>query len=375
MHSSKSTMHSSKSAPSRVGHLAKRLEEDIRDRALRAGDRYLTATEAGELLGVSTTTAHRALKLLADRDMLTRHQKRGAFVALQPHMPTQTSLRTVYILSAPEVASSYIRSDVIMNGIRSHVGNAINIQFSFLGENESIRYVRELLDSAKVGSEVAGIVSISGPREVYRILARANVPCMVVGSLYVGDPPISSIDSDHGEAGRLLAEYLVGRGHRRIAVFTLSEGRPGDYTFFDGVTKALTAAKLPPDAMLVRHAPRDLKGCLAAARHTLEAADRPTAFIVRHHHLVDRVVQAASDLGLAVPRDVEVVFEDMPATQVKRPSCTHTYPTMGLDEISGLIGRMLRQFGDGEPLERRKIVIPVRLREVREAGVSTNESA
>ena len=41
-----------------------RLEQDIRSRGLRYGNRYLTVLEAGHLLGVSKTTADRAMRIL-----------------------------------------------------------------------------------------------------------------------------------------------------------------------------------------------------------------------------------------------------------------------------------------------------------------------
>ena len=41
-----------------VHRLAKRLEEDIRSRGLKIGDRYLTAHQAAEMLGVSRPTLY-----------------------------------------------------------------------------------------------------------------------------------------------------------------------------------------------------------------------------------------------------------------------------------------------------------------------------
>ena len=60
--------------------LAHRIEADIRSRGLRPGDQYLTAEKAGRALGVSTATASRAMKLMAERDMLIRYRNRGTFV-------------------------------------------------------------------------------------------------------------------------------------------------------------------------------------------------------------------------------------------------------------------------------------------------------
>ena len=91
-------MSSTDTPTSSLHHLASRLEQDIRQRGLWAGDRYLTASEAAELLGVSTATAHRAMQVLAQRRMLVRHPSRGTFVGPHFEMKQNTMIRTVCAL-------------------------------------------------------------------------------------------------------------------------------------------------------------------------------------------------------------------------------------------------------------------------------------
>ena len=64
---------------SKLERLAVRLEQDIRQRGLYAGDRYLTAPEAANLLDVSAGMAHRAMRVLAQRQMLVRRRNCGTF--------------------------------------------------------------------------------------------------------------------------------------------------------------------------------------------------------------------------------------------------------------------------------------------------------
>src|SRR6185312_4013926 len=83
---------------STVVQLAEFVARDIQARGLKPGDRYLTTAEIGEQFDVSYATAHRALNILADRDMVIRRQNRGTFVG--PRMEEQFSTRipTVCIL-------------------------------------------------------------------------------------------------------------------------------------------------------------------------------------------------------------------------------------------------------------------------------------
>ena len=276
-------------------------------------------------------------------------------------MQNLSTTRTVYIMLPLELEDVPIRSDLIIKGIRD-VFQGVNIQFGFYSRDEYILHVRELINSAKSGSHVAGLVPMSAPREVYQLLAASSVPGVVMGTPYIGDPPIASVDTDNRAAGRLLTEYLVERGHDRIAILSISEGRPGDYDFYDGVMEALTAASLPPTALLIRNVPDDFNSCSTIARHTLESADRPTAFIARHAYAAELITAAATGMGFKVPEDIEVVFEDLLATQSDRQQCVCTRPKVCTKDVFAQIGKMLKALSEGKTLQQQRMVIPVELR-------------
>jgi DNA-binding LacI/PurR family transcriptional regulator len=102
-----------------------------------------------------------------------------------------------------------------------------------------------LIESAKAAGETAGFIAISCPREVYRILSDTNLPMVIHGSAYLDQENIPSVDVDNREAGKLLTEYLIQRGHRRMALLCVTDHLPGDNLFFDGTSEPLTAARLP----------------------------------------------------------------------------------------------------------------------------------
>ena len=64
-----------------IQEAAEILEQHIRRSGLKAGDRYITAKDAGKLLGKSVMTAQRAMTLLAQRKLLERRPKAGTFIA------------------------------------------------------------------------------------------------------------------------------------------------------------------------------------------------------------------------------------------------------------------------------------------------------
>ena len=191
--------------------LAGRIERDIRSRGLVPGDRYLTSAEAGILLGVSAATAHRAMTILVDRQLLVRRRRSGTFVGPRAESWRAGRVQSVYVLATEQGTLELPPADLLIQGIRSAVAGA-GIHFSFLPASGRVPLVRQLLETPLRTGELAGVVPVSCGREVYRFLAEHGVPTVVFGSLYAPQERLSSIDADSREIGRLLVEHLVSGG-------------------------------------------------------------------------------------------------------------------------------------------------------------------
>ena len=128
------------------------------------------------------------------------------------------------MLPAGDPTATHWSYQPFIAGIRSAIPE-INVQFTFVPENDPVAYVRELIDGSRASGQFAGVVAVSCPPEVYRFLAELRVPAVVYGSLYSSELPIASVDIDNCQCGRLLTQYLVDRGHRRMALL-MTGGRP-----------------------------------------------------------------------------------------------------------------------------------------------------
>ena len=126
-----------------VHRLAKVLEEDIRSRGLKIGDRYLTAHEAAEMLGVSRATAQRAMKVLGDSEMLLRRRSLGTFIGPGAVDSSNSKVRTVYVIS-PEEEHNSVWASWMPRGIRRESGGT-NVNFGFVPKHDSIGYLKQLV--------------------------------------------------------------------------------------------------------------------------------------------------------------------------------------------------------------------------------------
>ena len=203
--------------------LAARLEEDIRNRRLSVGDRYLTASQAADFLGVSTSTAHRALSFLAEKDVLLRRHKVGTFVGPQAVVQPPGAKLFHFVIHEEDEGVSPILSIESVQAIRAQLGGG-HIQFTFVPEHNAATRLAEAFGMS--ANPPDGVIAVSCPPDVYRYLAESRIPTVVVGATYAGQAPLPSIDIDQAASARLLLKYLLDRGHRRIVFYTSHMSRP-----------------------------------------------------------------------------------------------------------------------------------------------------
>ena len=127
---------------------------------------------------------------------------------------------------------------------------------------------------------------------------------------------LSSVVIDDREGGSLVGEYLIRRGHRRMAYLGISQ-KP-DYSIYpererlEGFQQALQQAGLellPEDS---REAPYTVEDNYRVALEMLAEVERPTAVFAASDLQAVGVMKAARQLGLRIPGDLAVIgFDDL----------------------------------------------------------------
>ncbi len=140
--------------------------------------------------------------------------------------------------------------------------------------------------------------------------------------------PYDTVHPDDELAGRQLTEYLIERGHTRIAfVNRVQTGHYSCEAREAGYVAAMKAAQLPVQALdppAAITADEGYRQHYAFFRGLLSRPDRPTAVVSYEAKVVIAYQQAAQDLGLDFPGDAAfVAFGD------QEPSCMfHTVTLM-----------------------------------------------
>jgi LacI family transcriptional regulator len=148
-------------------------------------------------------------------------------------------------------------------------------------------------------------------------LAVAETPVVTVamGKLYEN---ALNVRIDDFAAAKEMTEYLIGLGHRRIA---LIKGHPQQIASAErerGFRAAVTAAGLDPADTPVEQGYFTFRSGLEAAEKLLDRQRRPTAIFASNDDMAAAVVSVAHRRGLDVPGDLSVTgFDDTaPATTV-----------------------------------------------------------
>jgi len=334
-------MASAQTSSPRASQLADRLTADIEVRGLKAGDRYLTTTEAAALLGVGNGAANRALQVLERRRRIVRQQRRGAYV-VDPHQTKEgPPLHRVHFL----VHQKYLRAEGVgqdesLLGIERELPG-VPVQISFLPVSNEAEFVEELLDESSRSKRQVGFVLVRASYETQRLLAERHVPTVVFGTLYSSIDRLASLSADMRAVGVELTKFLLKRGHERFAHFNRQIAYGGDQLTIDGIASTLQESGKGFDSLVLRFLPDAEEVYAAEARKLVESAAHPTAFICRTVRMADAVRKVAEAKGLAVGKDVDIVVCDYYLKPGNQPHYVFAKPLLSSEDQGRHLARLL----------------------------------
>ena len=177
------------------------------------------------------------------------------------------------------------------------------------GTGENVDQVVDELMDYRVDGIITASVGISD--EITNRCEDAGIP-MVLFNRGQDDERLSSVTSANVDGGRLIAEFLIAGGHRRIAHIAGWTGASTGRDRRDGFLSGLAAAGIDPVAVLDGNFRRE--DAAKAASAMFEDGAHPDAIFVGNDHMACAVMdELRGSLGLRVPEDVSVVgYDDVP---------------------------------------------------------------
>jgi DNA-binding LacI/PurR family transcriptional regulator len=200
---------------------------------------------------------------------------------------------------------------------------------------------------------VDGVISLANFQDLQPLVQDLPELPWVSCSEFDEDSGLPHVSIDHGQAAVDAVQYLINRGHRRIALLGADESYLWARQRHGGYQAALKRAGLPLDPQLVRVARgTDYSFGMEAAGALLALEAPPTAVFAVSDTLAIGAIKAFRRAGRRVPEDIAVVgFDNIPLSQMFEPALTTIAQPMF--ELGAAAARMLlERLAGGHPQSR-----------------------
>ncbi|EAQ78322.1 GntR family transcriptional regulator [Blastopirellula marina] len=341
-------------AKPRVIQLAEQLHADIEGRGLHSGEPYLGTADAAKMLGVSTTLANRAMQLLVQRNVLTRRQKRGTFVANGIHAGNERSIDRVHlVVNKACLATEGKMMDGVIVGIQSVLPHA-EIEFNHLPDSEDAEWVSDLIATTARSPYADGFVLIRSSLTSQRLFQASGLPSVIFGSRFPSIQSLPSIDNDHFAAGKLLMTSLIQQGVKKIGVLMRDRILPGDHSFLDSIWKTAAEHGLTPSDLTVRFLPADDQAIQYATRDLIHLHEA-TGLICRSQPLVEAASRMLTTLQQPEAKKTKIVVSEVYGRSQARLPWKSIRTIDSPDSVGALLAKVLVEQSQGDAPQ-----IPVR---------------
>ncbi len=228
---------------------------------------------------------------------------------------------------------------------------------------------RKCLDSLLQG-RVDGIVGVFFHMRVGDLIPLLEQPIPIVRLEAMpktpGHLPLDNIYIDNVSASHAAVEFLIGKGHQRIAMLSSHEG-PARFREM-GYREALTAHHIAFEPLYLSYGAYSEDGGYAAMTALLRQRVAVTAVFAANDLMAMGAMLAIREAGLAVPRDIVVMgFDDIPTAKLVYPALT-TVAQFQRELGQRAAEMLLERLHGNVPEQGRSVEMPYRIVERESTG-------
>ncbi|MBA7497622.1 Ribose operon repressor [subsurface metagenome] len=324
--------------------------------------KYITLKMVAERAEVSVNTASRAINNKPDINLETKKRvlqiakelgyiRNAAAVALRTK-----KTGTIGVVIADNRNPFYAE---VLNGMEEaareknyHIILA-NTQRDYKKEEEAIN----LLLAKRVDGLL--ITPVQDKDDDIKNLIDANIPFVIVGRDFE-NIEVDAVYNDEVKGGFLATEYLINKGHKRIALINGFLHKSPAKGRLEGYKKALKKYGIPFDDALVSFGDIDVKDGHERTKQLLEKELNFTAIFAYNDMMAFGAMQAIKEKGLRIPEDIGLVgYDDIPFSSLISPSLTTIglkKQDLGIESVELLLSRI-----NGNRKKIKKVMLRVEL--------------
>ena len=275
-----------------------------------------TIYDVAQLAGVSITTISRVLNSPDKVNPKTRQLVMDAIDQLGFVPKAEARARAMQSTNRIGVLTPFFTAPSFVQRLRGIAGALAKENYELVIYTvESAAQLESYFASIPLTSNLDGLIIMSLPiseSNAHR-LTQYNIPTVFIEYPH---PTLSSVEIDDIAGGRMAAEYLINKGHRRIAF--LGDTDLPEYAIhpvsmrLSGFRQVLQNANIDIPEEFVRLAPYTQEQTLRVANELLSLSNPPTAIFAATDFQALGVLKAARKMKVQVPEQLAIVgFDDL----------------------------------------------------------------
>ena len=283
---------------------------------MKNGNKAPTIFDVAELSGVSISTISRVINNPEKVNINTRQRVYDAIDKLGFVPKAEARARALRLKGRIGVITPFFTEPSFVQRLRGVARALSKENFDLVIYTvDSNNRLQSYLSTVPLTGNLDGLVIMSLPVmdvDVQRLIDR-NLPTVLIEFPH---PLLNRVEIDDVEGGRIATEYLIKKGHKRIAF--LGDTDLPEYAIhpvslrLKGYRQALNSARLDVPEEFIRLAPYNQGQARQVASELLNAPDPPTAIFAATDLQALGVVKTARNLGIKVPDELAIMgFDDL----------------------------------------------------------------
>jgi DNA-binding LacI/PurR family transcriptional regulator len=284
--------------------------------SMKNGNKTPTIFDVAKLSGVSISTISRVINTPEKVNIDTRQKVYNAIDQLGFVPQAEARARALKLKGRIGVITPFFTAPSFVQRLRGIAGALSKENFDLIIYTvDSNNRLQSYLSSLPLTGNLDGLVIMSLPvaeNDVKRLIEH-KLPTVLIEFPH---PLMNSVEIDDVDGGKKAAEYLIKKGHRRIAF--LGDTDLPEYSIhpvsmrLQGFKRALRAANLEIPEEFVRLAPYNQEQARHIAKELLNSPNPPTAVFAATDLQALGVLKAARQLGVKIPEQLAIIgFDDL----------------------------------------------------------------
>ena len=317
-----------------INHLHKQLIsiliEDIVSNDFQPHDKFYSERIIADKYNTSVRTVKLALQELITRDMLYKKPQSGTFIKNNKityglNSSKDKSYNIIYITSRmteDEWLNPYY--SVIIASIESQLEESgYHFNIFRLSKKSPDREKRLFVDIAQNQLDGVFLAGVYLDAELTYRIAETGIPTVLVDGPIL-DKSLNHIVVDDIKGAYDAVEYLIKKGHKKIAYLGGMPNERASKRRLIGYEKALQAHKIKINSSFIKYSGgMNFKNGVKAMQKILSQKDRPTAVFAVDDMLAVGCMKAIRMNNLRVPEDISIIgFDDLEIASHISPGLT-----------------------------------------------------